>query len=203
MLYQFPVGTALFIILLDLILIGLTFGATKILNPTFRRASFILIFLFFGSLSLVKLVGSSPGVAASTPNELTLQSDSDIGTFYLARLTEGEYLIFWKESIFSKKGTLKVEMEGIYPDLLRILKKTDGQYKELQPDLTVSGSTYKPIKINVSDSEFVPLSSEGEIAIKYVWMRDVLNYMTNIISVIFLLFFFWLTLKKGANRRYE
>jgi len=199
MLYQFPFETALFTTLFDLTLIGLTYGATRIRKATYRRTFFFIIFLLFGGWSLVKLIGSSPGVAASTPNDLTFWSDSDIGTFYLARADKEGYLIYWKETIFSNEETLTIEMEGTYPDRLRILKNINGEFKELQPDLTISGNTYEPINISLADSEFGKLSNAGELALEQIWKRNLMNYASTVVSILFLTSFIWLTLKNSSN----
>lgn len=201
MLYQFPFETALFITLFDLFLIGLTFGASTFRRLTFRRISFILIFLLFGTGSLVKLLGTSPGAGASTPNELIFQSDSKIETFYLAVADEEAYFIFWKASISDNRGKLTIEMEGTYPNGLRILKKVNGQFKELRPDLATSGNTYEPININLNDSRFTDLSKEGEEALKYVWKDNLMNYSSTLVSLLFLISFVWFSFKKIPKKR--
>ena len=196
MLYQFPFETALFTTLYDLTLIGLALIVSRIQKTNYRQTSFAIIFLLFAGWSITKLLGSSPGAVASTPNEIVLYSNSNIKTIYLARAIENEYLIYWREFVANKKATITIEMEGTYPDRLRILKKVGSKFKELKPDLTISGNTYQPIEINVSDKEFNDLSRAGQNALKIVWKRNFMNYTSTIISILFLVSFIWLTLKK-------
>lgn len=201
MLYQFPFETALFITLFDLFLIGLTLGASTFRRVTYKRIAFIFIFLLFCTGSLVKLLGTSPGTGASTPNDLIFQSDSKIETFYLAVADEEAYFIFWKANIPENKGTLTIEMEGTYPTKLRILKKVNGQFRELRPDLTTSGNTYEPISINLDDYRFSDLSKEGEEALKYVWKDNLMNNSSTLVSLLFLISFVWFSFKKTPKTR--
>lgn len=194
MLYQLPIGTALVLILLDLVLIALSYGSSRIRTVIFRRGCYIVLLLLFGAGLLVKSAGISPGAIASSPNELSFQSTGPIGTFYLARVISDGYLIFWKENTESDDRTLVIEMEGVYPDRLRILKEIDGQFKELRPNLPSFGDTYEPIRLDVSDSKFIELTSEGEESLKQIWKWNLANYLSTFISTLFIISFIWLTI---------
>lgn len=199
MIYQFPFETSVFISLWDLSLIGLTFATTKIDKPYWRKFSLVSIFFLFGFVSLIKVFGVSPGFGASTPNDINLKSDSEIGVFYLSSSTEECYFIFWRGNINGNEGTLTIEMEGVYPDRLIILKKINGEFKELQPRLDFSSDTYEPISINISNSEFSPISKKGVEAIEKNWKDENANFASNIISYLFILTFLWISIKKNSK----
>lgn len=196
MIYQFPFETSVFISLWDLSLIGLTLATTKINKSFWRNLSLVLILFLFGFVSLIKVFGTSPGSGASTPNDIILKSDSKIGVFYLSSSTEEGYHIFWRGKINGNEGTLTIEMEGVYPDRLIILKNINGEFKELQPRLDFTSDTYKPISINISNSEFRPISNKGVEAIDKNWKNEKANFASNLISLLFILMFLWISLKK-------
>ena len=115
MIYQFPLQAAIYITLLDIVLIGLTFGASVIRKKILRRLALTFVFLTFGSSSLLKLLATSPAPLPSSPNDLLLTSDSNIGTFYLARNQKTRYFIFWKGFILDKTGTLTIFSSSLMP----------------------------------------------------------------------------------------
>lgn len=199
MIYQSPFETSVFISLWDLSLIGLTLATTKIGKPYWRNLSLVLIFFLFGFVSLIKVFGTSPGFGASSPKDIILKSDSNIGVFYLSRSTEEGYHIFWKGKINGDEGILTIETEGVYPDRLIILKNINGEFKEFQPKLDISGKIYDPISINISNSEFRPISKKGVQAIDKNWKSEKMNFASNLISLLFILIFLWISMKKNSK----
>lgn len=197
MLYQLPLNLSLFLIFVDL---GLLVWITRSWKrKKWRTLSRIAAFVVFCGFSVFKWIGTSPTFLASSPNELVFKSNDEIGKLYFARHGDGGVFVFWEEKIIGKEGGVTFEMEGIYPNSLLIFKEIDQKLLEFRPNLELEGHTWKPIPVEVKDSEFQPISQEGELAFKSHRKVAWANFVSEILSMAFLSLFLITSFKNSEK----
>jgi hypothetical protein len=197
MLYQLPLHLALFLVFVDLGLLLLVLSSRK--WKKWRALSRISALFLFCGFSLFKWIGTSPTFLASSPNELIFKSNEEIGKLYFARQGNNGLFIFWEEKMSGVEGKLTFEMEGIYPNGLLIFKEIDGKQFELRPKLEIEGNNWKPIPVEITNSDFRPISEDGEISLKNYKKENWANYLSQILSLAFLTGFM-ITAFKKPNR---
>lgn len=193
MLYQLPLELSLFLIFLDLGLLLWIVRSSK--WKKWRTHSRIIAFVIFSIFSFLKWIGTSPTFIASSPNEVIFKSNERIGKLYLARNGDEGLFIFWVEKISGNEGALTLEMEGIYPNGLHIFKEIDQKLLEFRPDLGLDSDTWESILVEVNDSQFQPISQEGELALKNHKKVALANYVSQVVSLAFLTVFLFILLK--------
>jgi hypothetical protein len=197
MLYQLPLNLSLFLVLIDLGLLLLVLSSRK--WKKWRALSRISAILLFCGFSLFKWIGTSPTFLASSPNELVFTSSDEIGKLYFARQGDEGLSIFWEEKIKGPEGRITFEMEGIYPNGLLIFKEIDQKLLGFRPNLELVGDTWKPIQVEINDSEFEPVSQEGESAWKSHKKAAWANYASQALSLVFLVSFLITSFKRRSK----
>jgi hypothetical protein len=198
MLYQLPLNVALFILIINSILLVWLYLSWK--WKRWQTVSMIVVFILFLVFSTLKLVSMAPNFAASTPNDVIFKSSNDIGNLFLARYGDKGLFVFWEERINGNESIITLEMEGVYPDGLVILKEIDGRRAELRPSLKTNDEASAHITVCVDDTEFKPVTTEGQIALKNYRKVAWANYASHILSLAFLTAFLVILFsKRGQN----
>lgn len=194
MIFQFPNTLLSPILLIDLILIGLIFVSTIPKRKIFQRTIYILTTLVFLGFGLFKLLGTSPGSLASTPCDLEIKNDGHFTTVYYLREMNGEQTVFWKDHLLGEKIRHYFELESSISDSLVIARKINNEYK------------YQSVRFKWDSVSFVDFEHRnfekdrsGKIAkaIKNYRMTEFGNYLTNLLTLGFILTLTWRMIKYG------
>lgn len=187
MLYQI-VGIILpFILAADIILIGIIVLSTNPTKKLYQRITYGLAILGFIGLGLFKLLFIVPHAIPSTPVDLKIKTTSTFTTLYYLGDFNGETKVFWKEHIVGHEKEQYFDLESSIADGLTIASKHEGTWYSKKIQLNWDEVAI----VSIDRGNFKRADQEIINAIKkYRWIESG-NYLSNLLTVCFLITLIW------------
>jgi hypothetical protein len=164
--------------------LGLIFLSTKPIKKLNQRLTYGLGNLGFIGFVLFKLLFTLPHVIPSTPTDLRIINKGFYKTLYYIGDFKGQDKVFWKEHVIGKAKDRSFDLESSVADGLVVATKLEGDWYVT----TVEMSWDNVSTLMLDKRQFQKdVNSEIEQVIEdYKW-TEVGNYMSNLLTLIFVI----------------